>query len=61
VSFKDADELAELCKKVDQWTASTHELLQMPIEYHQRHLEKFKNCINDARILKLSEKMTVQV
>lgn len=33
----------------------------MPIEYHQQHLEKFKNSLNDARILKLPETMTQMI
>lgn len=57
VQFRDADDLQELCDKVDKWKLQAERLIEMPIEALIENKEKIKNAINEARLLKLPESM----
>ena len=61
VQFRDAEDLQELCDKVDKWKVQVEGLVSMPIESLIQNKEKLKNAINDARVLKLPESMFKQL
>lgn len=50
-----------MCDRVDKWKLQVKELLQLPIDVCIQNKEKLKNALNDARVLKLPDKMLKEV
>ena len=56
VTFKDLDELRDLIERVNHWKFCVNRFLkESNIEHQYKNREKFKNYLNEAKLLKLGD------